>query len=145
MKEILCYMNYKTYQWHIFDDLVIAILMGLQKVYTKYCCFLCEWESHVKRLHYSSENWPLHKSHTPGTKNVAHQPLIDRCKMILPSLHTKLSLMKNFVKVLDRNGPAFAFLCEKFPRLSMEKIKADVFIGPQLFRDPQFDLILTDD
>jgi hypothetical protein len=39
-------------------------------------------------------------------------------------------------------------LCEKFPRLNTEKIKVDVFIGPQihhLFRDPQFDLILSDD
>jgi hypothetical protein len=56
--------------------------------------------------------------------------------------------MKNFVKALDRNGPAFSFLCEKFPRLSTEKIKAGVFIGPQihqLFRYPQFDLILSDD
>jgi hypothetical protein len=54
--------------------------------------------------------------------------------------------MKNFVKALDRNGPAFSILCEKFPRLSTE-IKAGVFIGPQirqLFRDPQFDLIPSD-
>jgi hypothetical protein len=39
-------------------------------------------------------------------------------------------------------------VCEKFPRLSTEKIKAGVFIGPQirqLFRDPQFDLVLSDD
>jgi hypothetical protein len=39
-------------------------------------------------------------------------------------------------------------LCQKFPRLSIEKIKAGVFIGPeirQLFRDPQFDLVLSDD
>jgi hypothetical protein len=56
--------------------------------------------------------------------------------------------MKNYMKALDRNGPAFSFLCEKFPRLSMEKIKAGVFISPQirqLFRDPQFHLILSDD
>jgi hypothetical protein len=55
--------------------------------------------------------------------------------------------MKNFVKTLDRNGPAFSLLCEKFPRLSMVKIKAGVFIGPQihqLFRNPQSDLVLGD-
>jgi hypothetical protein len=40
--------------------------------------------------------------------------------------------MKNFVKALDRNVPAFSFLCEKFPRLSTEMIKAGVFIGPQV-------------
>jgi hypothetical protein len=37
--------------------------------------------------------------------------------------------MKNFVKALDRSGPAFVFLCDKFPRLNTKKIKVDVFIG----------------
>jgi hypothetical protein len=52
------------------------------------------------------------------------------------------------VKRLDRNGPAFSFLCEKFPRLSAEKIKAGVFIVNQirqLFRDPQLDSVLSDE
>jgi len=56
--------------------------------------------------------------------------------------------MKNFVKVPYRNGPEFSVLCEKFPRLSTETIKAGVFIGPQirqLFTDLQFDLALSDD
>jgi hypothetical protein len=149
MKEILSRMNYKTYQWHICGDLmVIAILMGLQKGYKKFCCFLCEWDSCAKSVHCCKENWPLHKSHTPGTKNVAHQPLVDPCKVLLPPLHIKLSLMKNFIQALDRNGPAFSFLCEKFPRLSTEKIKADVFIDLQILhlsRDPQCDLVLSDD
>jgi hypothetical protein len=42
------------------------------------------------------------------------------------------------VKALDINGPAFSFLCEKFP--------AGVFISSQilqLFRDHQFDLVLS--
>jgi hypothetical protein len=59
-----------------------------------------------------------------------------------------MGLHANFLQALDRNGPAFWFLCEKLPRLSMEKIKAGVFIGPQicqLFRDPQFLLVLSDD
>lgn len=45
---------------------------------------------------------------------------------------------------VDRIAPAFLFLYEKFPRLSTEKIKAGVLIGPpryfQLFRNPQFGL-----
>jgi hypothetical protein len=54
--------------------------------------------------------------------------------------------MKNFMKALDSNCPAFLFLCQKFPRLNTEKIKAGVFIGPQmhqLFRDPQLDLAVS--
>ena len=62
----------------------------------------------------------------PGTKIVAHQPLVDPCKMLLPLLQVKLDLMKDFVKALDRNDLTFSFLCEKFPRLSTEKIKEGV-------------------
>jgi len=56
--------------------------------------------------------------------------------------------MKNFMKAVDRIGSEFSFLHEKFPRLSLEKVMAGVFIGfqiCQLFRDPQFDLALGDD
>jgi hypothetical protein len=52
------------------------------------------------------------------------------------------------VKALERNGRAFPFLCEKFPKLRMGNIKAGVFIGPQerqLFRDLQFDFTVSDD
>jgi hypothetical protein len=53
--------------------------------------------------------------------------------------------MKNFVKALDMDGPAFTYLREKFPRLSTEKTKAGVFIGPhirQLFKD--IECVLSD-
>jgi hypothetical protein len=52
------------------------------------------------------------------------------------------------VKALDRHGSAFSLLYKEFPSLSTEKIKPSVFIGPQirqLFRDSQFDLVLSDD
>jgi hypothetical protein len=39
--------------------------------------------------------------------------------------------MKNFVKALDRNGPAFSVPCDKFPRLGMEKIRLGVLTDPQ--------------
>ena len=55
--------------------------------------------------------------------------------------------MKKFVKALDVKGPAFMYLCGKFPRLTFEKIKARVFIGPEirkLFKDQQFEAVLSD-
>jgi len=55
--------------------------------------------------------------------------------------------MKNFVKALDVKGPAFTYLCGKFPRLTFKKVKAGVFIGPQirqLFKDQQFEVVLSD-
>jgi hypothetical protein len=149
MKEILSCMNYKIYQWHICSNLkVITILMGLQKSYTKFSCFLCMWDSHGRSVLYSKKNCPLYKSHTLRMKNIARQPLVDPHKVLLPPLYIKLGLMKNSVKTLDRSGTAFSFMCGKFPRHSVEKIKAGVFIGPhicQLFRDLQSDLAPSDD
>jgi hypothetical protein len=55
--------------------------------------------------------------------------------------------MKNFVTALDMNCPAFAYLREKFPRLSAEKSKAGVFVGPQirqLLKDEYFERVLSD-
>jgi hypothetical protein len=44
--------------------------------------------------------------------------------------------------------PQHSLSSVRSPRLSKEKTKAGVFIGPQirqLFRDPQFDLVRSDD
>ena len=54
--------------------------------------------------------------------------------------------MKNFVKALDVKGPAFMYLCGKFPMLTFEKVKG-VFLVPQirqLFKDQQFEGVLSD-
>jgi len=54
--------------------------------------------------------------------------------------------MKNFVKALDVKGLAFTYLCGKFPRLTFEKVKAGMFIGPQirqLFKAQQFEVVLS--
>lgn len=88
----------------------------------KLCCLLYEWDSCANSVDYSKKNWPLHIPHTAGTKNVAHQHIVDTCEVLLPPLHIKLGLGKNFEQALDKNGPAMSFLCEKFPELSMEKI-----------------------
>ena len=69
-------------------------------------------------------------------------------KILLPPLHIKLGLMKNFVKAIDRTGPTFKYVAEKFPRLSEAKIKEGVFVGPQiskLFRDDMFNNLLKGD
>ena len=50
----------------------------------------------------------------------------------MPPLHVKLGLIKQFVKALDRNSEAFKYLQNFFFKLSEAKIKAGVFIGPQI-------------
>jgi hypothetical protein len=46
MKIVLEKIQYEKYNWHICGGLrVIAFLFGLQLDYTKFCRFLCEWDS----------------------------------------------------------------------------------------------------
>ena len=69
---------------------------------------------------------------TVGEKNVITEPLVERDRIILPPLHIKLGLMKQFVKALDKSGECFRYICEVFPSLSQEKLNAGIFDGPQI-------------
>lgn len=149
MKQLLECINYDKYKWQLCCDLkVVAILLGLQQGYTKFCCFICEWDSRARASHYVVRDWPLRQRLEPGSKNVLHPSLVEPSKILLPPLHVKLGLMKNFVKAMDRDGQAFKYLRDKFPRMSDAKVKEGVFVGPQIrdiFRDEQFDRLITGD
>ena len=61
--------------------------------------------------------------------------------MILPTLHIKLGLMKQFVKALNKENACFKYIREKLPNLNAENVKENVFDGPQirkLNKDLQF-------
>jgi hypothetical protein len=49
---------------------------------------------------------------TPGERNVFHDPLVDAAKVFLLPLHIKLSLVKNFVKAMKKDGPVF-YICNR--------------------------------
>ncbi|UYV75034.1 hypothetical protein LAZ67_12002195 [Cordylochernes scorpioides] len=133
MKLLSKKIEYERYGWKICSDLkVIALLRGLQLGYTKFCCFLCEWDSRVRERHYIEESWPNHEIFTPGHKNIVNPPLIDSENIYLPPLHIKLRLMKNFVKAMDRNASGFAYLKQKCTSISDAKIKEGIFVGPQI-------------
>ena len=49
--------------------------------------------------------------------------------------------MKQFIKALEKDGDCFQYICNSFPNLSNEKLKARIFDGPQirqLMRDQKF-------
>ena len=50
----------------------------------------------------------------------------------MPPLHIKLALTKQFVKALDKDGAAFKYLQNLFPKLSEAKVKGGIFIGPKV-------------
>ena len=90
LKILLEKIQYFKYCWTICCELkVIALLTGLRLLYTKFCCFLCEWDSRDKKNHYIKKEWPKRESITPGQKNVVHPSLVKSDMIILPSLHKK--------------------------------------------------------
>jgi len=96
MKILMEVINYDRFKLKICGDLkVIALVLGLQQGFTKYCCFISEWDSRARSLHYSRKDWPARKFLEPGILNVENQPLVELSKILLPSMHLKLGLKKN--------------------------------------------------
>jgi hypothetical protein len=52
--------------------------------------------------------------------------------ILLPPLHTKLGLLKQFVKALDSKGNCFNYLRNNFSALSGTKAKQVISVGPQI-------------
>ena len=140
-------LKYADHQWLICVDLkMVNFLLGQQGGHTKYPCFLCYWDSGVNEEHWVRKEWPSRNTMKPGEKNIINDPLVDRKNIILPPLHIKLGLMKQFVKALDRSGDCFGYICSNCPGLSYEKKKARIFDGPQirtLLRDHKFVTTMT--
>jgi hypothetical protein len=147
MQMLMTALHYNDHKWLICGDLkMIAILLGLQSGYTKYPCFLCLWDSRADELHFSKKIWPERTNFTPGHHNQNQIPLVDAQNVLLPPLHIKLGLMKQFVKALNPHGHCFKYLVDKFPQISDAKLKAGIFVGPQireLMKDHAFKAKMT--
>jgi hypothetical protein len=133
MQILLQLIKYDEHRWNICGDLkVIGLLLGMQSGYTKHCCFLCLWDSRDDKSHYERKLWPARNTYVPGKESVKYDPLVESTKVLLPPLHIKLGLMKNFVRGMDKNGNGFQYLKSKFPKISDAKLTAGIFIGPQI-------------
>ena len=107
---------------------------------------MCEWDSRARHEHYLKKEWAKRSTLKGGTKSVKYNPLVETSKILLPTLHIKLGLMKNFVKAMNQSGAAFKYICNKFPALSQTKLKEGIFVGPQinkLLKDEDFDPTLS--
>jgi hypothetical protein len=143
IKKVLQCICYDENNWDICADLnVVAILTGLHLGYTKHYCYICLWDSRDRANHYTRRNWPLRTVSVPGTSNVIHHSLIDRRQITLPVLPIKLGLMKKPVKAFEKESAAFPYLRQKFPSLSVAKIKEEIFIGLKIrdvLQDDQYE------
>ena len=108
VKTVLNVLKYDQYNCEVIGDFeMIAFLMGMQGDFTKYPCYLCLWDNRNTKDHYQKQVWPKREEFVVGVKNVKNIPLINQKKVLLPPLHIKLGLIKQFVKTLDKNGAAF--------------------------------------
>ncbi|GBN87921.1 hypothetical protein AVEN_78871-1 [Araneus ventricosus] len=77
LKHMLSSIEYSKHSWHICADLkVIAVLVLLQAGYTKFCCFLCKWDSRNRKKHYIKKVWSKRQFLTPVVKNVENEALV---------------------------------------------------------------------
>ena len=106
LKLVLKKIKYHEHEWQRCGDLkVIGLLLGLQRGYTKCPCFLFEWDIRARDKHRETVHWPEREQLQPGSKNVSNVSLVDREDILLPPLHIKLGMMKQFVNTL-RTGDA---------------------------------------
>ena len=153
MELLLEVIKYSEYQWNLCGDLkVIGLLMGMQASFTKYCCSLSLslslslWDSRAVSQHYKQKDWGSRSTFVPGKHSLKENPLVDMNKVLLPPLHIKLGLMKNFVKALHKNCATIQYLSTVFPGLSAAKLKEGISVGPQIrevLKDTDFEELLN--
>lgn len=125
LRIILNLVHYDDHKWRICTDLkVTAILSGIRLGSVSNMCFLCLWDAHYKWNQYAKHDWKLRKDFLVGHASVVNVPLVPPEKILLPALHIKLGIVKNFIKCLGRReSPAIQRLTDIFPRLSKAKLK----------------------
>ena len=102
------------------DLKMVNLLLGQQSGFTKYPCFLSMWDSRDRSQHYMKKDWPARNEMVPGrSNNIVNNSLVDRHKILLPPLHIKLGLIKQFTKALDKDGSCFSYLCDFFHDYSL--------------------------
>jgi len=133
IEMVLTKIKYSEHEWLVCGDLkILSMILGQQSGFTKYPCYLCLWDSRDRKNHYTRTDWPERVSFNPGAMNIINKSLVDPSKVLLPPLHIKLGLMKQFVKALDKEGECFMYIQRKFQNVSDAKLKEGIFDGPQI-------------
>jgi hypothetical protein len=129
MKLLSGKVKYDEFKWKFCCDLkVVALLLGMKLGYTKYCCFLCEWDSRHKKSRYVNKLWPKRTLLTPGEKNV--NPLVLPEKICAPFAQKAGASWKTLWKVWIK--PAWIRICEEqVPKCECHKNQ-----GGYIYRTP---------
>lgn len=135
METILQKVEYEKHQWRICCDLkVVAMLCGLQGGYTKYMCFMCNWDSRFKQSQYDFRGWEARGEPQIGEKNVIRKALVPKENILLPPLHVKLGIVKSFIKTIAQRPEVVPVLYSQIykEKISVDKIKNGTLNGPDI-------------
>ena len=69
---------------------MVNFLLGQKSGYTKYSCFLCLWDSRAKERLWVQREWSEREMSTVGKHNVIHEQMVDKEKIVFPTLHIRL-------------------------------------------------------
>lgn len=125
IERVINKIDYASFQWQICCDLkMVSILLGMQAGWTSHPCFLCNWNSRAKNQ-YGAHNWVPRGDAVINELNIKSEALVDRNNVIIPPLHVKLGVVKNFIKFAAMKEPnAAQYLKEKYRyTLSEGKLK----------------------
>ena len=117
---------------------MLQLLMGLKVAGNiRNPCVFCLFHAQSNER-YTRLEWEKRDEFIVGQHSVENPPLILSKDIILPVLHLKLGIFKQFIKYL-KNDAAISIVGEMFPRTSTQKVTAGIFTGPQV------DKIIEDD
>ncbi|GBN35087.1 Tau-tubulin kinase 1 [Araneus ventricosus] len=69
MEMLLTKIKYTEHKWAICGDLKgIGLLLGQQSGFTKFPCFICEWDSRDRESHWIKKIWPKRQEWIPGRR-----------------------------------------------------------------------------
>lgn len=111
-----------SYTWNICAHLkAIAMLTRLQRGYTKFSCFLCEWDSRTRNRHYVVKKTVDKERVDPGSQKCKWRPFSLKWKN--SPIHINLGLMEKIVKAMNKDGEGFQN--QNSPKSAMQNWKKE--------------------
>ena len=117
----------KDHQFQESEGIRSLVFLWVCKRASQSTVVFCLWDSRAVSQYYKQKDWGSRSTFVPGEHSLKENPLVAMSKVLLPPLHIKLGLMKNFVKALHKNGAAFQHLSTVLPGLSVAKLKEERF------------------
>jgi hypothetical protein len=72
------------------DLKVLCMLLGQQQGYTKFPCYICEWDSRAQDKHWTQRQWTQRTRLITGSKNILRKSLVDPEKNDLTTFTNKV-------------------------------------------------------